>query len=267
MNRRGRSVAWTATAGLAVVLGLVGTWVGVGISHPGAGLFHLLCGWGLAFAGLAAWRVAPDSRVGPLLAAAGIGTFLGDAAGCLDISPISRRCLDLPVLAATSRALALLWTGFLAHALLTFPTGRIDDRTTRIAVAAGYLVALALPALGAGAEVVAGLALTAWLTIRWVRSSPRARAERLAALLGAAGLALVVSVADAGHGMTADCVAMACDPFYSTKPAHVGGGLGLASVHGFVAAHHGGIAIDSAPGEGTTVRLYLPAAASPAALL
>ena len=81
------------------------------------------------------------------------------------------------------------------------------------------------------------------------------------------GAYVVVSVADTGHGMTADCVAMACDPFYSTKPAHVGGGLGLASVHGFVAAHHGGIAIDSAPGEGTTVRLYLPAAAAPGGLL
>lgn len=76
------------------------------------------------------------------------------------------------------------------------------------------------------------------------------------------GAYVVVAVADSGVGMTAEAVALACDPFHSTKPAHVGGGLGLASVHGFVAAHHGGIAIESAPGEGTTVRLYLPAATS-----
>lgn len=81
------------------------------------------------------------------------------------------------------------------------------------------------------------------------------------------GAYVVVTVEDTGVGMTADVVTAACDPFYSTKPVHVGGGLGLASVHGFVAAHHGGIAIESAPGEGTTVRLYLPAAAATAALL
>lgn len=81
------------------------------------------------------------------------------------------------------------------------------------------------------------------------------------------GAYVVMAVEDTGVGMTADGVAAACDPFYSTKPAHIGGGLGLASVHGFVAAHHGGIAIESAPGEGTTVRLYLPAAATPTALL
>ncbi|MFN7979021.1 MAG: ATP-binding protein [Vicinamibacterales bacterium] len=81
------------------------------------------------------------------------------------------------------------------------------------------------------------------------------------------GAYVVVAVEDTGVGMTADVVTAACDPFYSTKPAHIGGGLGLASVHGFVAAHHGGIAIESAPGEGTTVRLYLPAAAASAALL
>jgi signal transduction histidine kinase len=60
--------------------------------------------------------------------------------------------------------------------------------------------------------------------------------------------------------MNADALRMACDPFYSTKPAHLGAGLGLASVHGFVAAHGGGLAIDSVIGRGTTVRLYLPTA-------
>ena len=71
---------------------------------------------------------------------------------------------------------------------------------------------------------------------------------------------VVVAVSDTGVGMTADAVAVACDPFYTTKPAHLGAGLGLASVHGVIAAHSGGLAIESAPGLGTTVRFYLPAA-------
>lgn len=75
-----------------------------------------------------------------------------------------------------------------------------------------------------------------------------------------AGTYVVIAVTDTGVGMTADAVGMACDPFYSTKPAHLGAGMGLASVHGFIAAHAGGLAIDSAVGRGTTVRLYLPAA-------
>ncbi len=81
----------------------------------------------------------------------------------------------------------------------------------------------------------------------------------LAPLAVPAGRYVVVSVTDTGAGMSAEAVAVACDPFYSTKPAHLGAGLGLASVHGFIASHSGGLAIESAPGQGTTVRLYLPA--------
>lgn len=81
---------------------------------------------------------------------------------------------------------------------------------------------------------------------------------RLAQLAVPAGAYVVIAVSDSGVGMTAEAIAVACDPFYSTKPAHLGAGLGLASVHGFIAAHSGGLAFDSAPGQGTTVRLYLP---------
>lgn len=82
----------------------------------------------------------------------------------------------------------------------------------------------------------------------------------LAQLAVPAGDYVVIAVSDTGVGMTAEAIAVACDPFYSTKPAHLGAGLGLASVHGFIAAHSGGLAIESTPGLGTTVRFYLPAA-------
>ncbi|MEZ5417580.1 MAG: ATP-binding protein [Vicinamibacterales bacterium] len=73
------------------------------------------------------------------------------------------------------------------------------------------------------------------------------------------GKYVVLTVADTGMGMNPDVVRIACEPFYSTKPAHLGAGLGLAVVHGFVTSHGGGLTIDSTPGAGTTVRLYLPA--------
>jgi signal transduction histidine kinase/CheY-like chemotaxis protein len=66
-------------------------------------------------------------------------------------------------------------------------------------------------------------------------------------------------VADTGEGMTADVLAHAFEPFFTTKPAGQGTGLGLSQVYGFTRQSGGFVRIDSTPGRGTTVRLYLPA--------
>jgi len=108
-------------------------------------------------------------------------------------------------------------------------------------------------------NAVEAMAQSGRLTLRVGREHVR-DGLRLAQLAVPPGDYVVIAVSDAGVGMTAEAVAVACDPFYSTKPAHLGAGLGLASVHGFIAAHSGGLAIESAPGLGTTVRFYLPAA-------
>ena len=69
---------------------------------------------------------------------------------------------------------------------------------------------------------------------------------------------IAISVRDTGVGIPPASLDIVCDPFYSTKPPHLAAGLGLASVHGIVASHSGGMLIDSTLGVGTTVILYLP---------
>lgn len=75
------------------------------------------------------------------------------------------------------------------------------------------------------------------------------------------GRFLRMSVSDTGTGMDADTAAHAFDPFFSSKTFGKGSGMGLAMVYGFVRQSGGEATIDSAPGAGTRIDLYLPLAA------
>jgi PAS domain S-box-containing protein len=68
-----------------------------------------------------------------------------------------------------------------------------------------------------------------------------------------------LSVSDTGVGMSPDVIARAFEPFFSTKSKEEGTGLGLATVYGIVTEAGGSVTIDSEPGLGTTVRVYIPA--------
>jgi PAS domain S-box-containing protein len=76
-----------------------------------------------------------------------------------------------------------------------------------------------------------------------------------------------VSVADTGEGMPPDVLARVFDPFFTTKPIGQGTGLGLSMVYGFARQTGGHVHIESRPGEGTKVDLYLPSHAGERPLL
>jgi PAS domain S-box-containing protein len=73
-----------------------------------------------------------------------------------------------------------------------------------------------------------------------------------------AGEYVVVSVTDAGCGMTAEELARAFEPFFTTKEVGKGTGLGLSQVYGFAKQSGGAARIESRKGVGTTVRIYMP---------
>lgn len=74
---------------------------------------------------------------------------------------------------------------------------------------------------------------------------------------------VVISIADEGHGMPPEVMEHAFEPFFTTKPEGKGTGLGLSMAHGFVRQSGGQIRLESAPGAGTTVTIYLPRHVAP----
>lgn len=121
----------------------------------------------------------------------------------------------------------------------------------QIGLAVEQLLANAVAAMPSGGQLRLGL----------TRVEPHSAIET-PFLSAPAGEYALITVSDTGIGIPAADLPRIFDPFFSTRPMHAAAGLGLAAVYGILAAHDGAIAVDSAVGQGTTVRLYLPLAAA-----
>jgi PAS domain S-box-containing protein len=78
------------------------------------------------------------------------------------------------------------------------------------------------------------------------------------------GQYVLLGISDDGCGMTPEVLEQAFEPFFTTKDVGKGSGLGLSMVYGFAKQSRGHVKLYSEPGQGTSVRLYLPRSTRPA---
>ena len=144
-----------------------------GATSPEAALIHLLVGLAFLLGGLFAWGREPENRTWPVMAAAGIGWFVGNLAA-----------VSMPLLHAAGIVFADSDAILLVVLVLIYPTGRFDDRVgrwfaglTAVVLTASNVVALLTGSTAA--PLVTGLAVTAGIGIlvprRWIRATPARR--------------------------------------------------------------------------------------------
>jgi signal transduction histidine kinase len=99
------------------------------------------------------------------------------------------------------------------------------------------------------------------LLVNAAQATPEGRVDEneIAVRIRAREGKVVIEVQDTGSGISAAQLKRIFEPFYTTKPAGVGSGIGLSVCESIVAELHGNIEVESSPGRGTTFRVTLPA--------
>jgi signal transduction histidine kinase len=183
-GRRGRLLLWPAGA----VVGVAAEWRLYGWADPGSWAADLVTGWAMIGCGLAGWARRPESRSGPLLAAAGFAWFVPDFA-----AP------SVGLLGWLGGYALYLHRGPLVQLVLTYPRGHIHGRVEGAVVAAGYAAALVTPVWDSRVGTVALAAVLVAVAVRgYVHATGGERRMRRSALqatvlfaAGAAAIALV----------------------------------------------------------------------------
>jgi signal transduction histidine kinase len=210
-------------------------------------VFGPVVGWSFVGTGLYAWRRRPESRFGALLTLLGFAWFLGPLGAA-----------DDPLLFILGIVLGSVWGPVLAHALLSFPSGRLATRRQRALVSAGYILVPLAPVPGllfsdsddlvdcegtcprnpllvsrdeslgetlfaAGSAVLMTLCLlVVWMLVaRWRAAGPSER-RGLAPLFGAGAVALLLVVGYAATKSPA-LIALAFLAFAATPFAFLAG--------------------------------------------
>lgn len=183
----GARIAAILLGAAAIVLGVGSEWLGARFAEPRQWIPDLAAGWALCAAGLVAAQQRPGSRVGSLLYLAGVTWFIPVAS-----VTIANALGDGPGTWVSS-ALFVVHRAPLAHAILTYPSGRIGGPMQRVAVLAAY-ASVVLPIVWqAPVAVIAAsgaFAGVCYWSYREAVGLPR-RARQLAARV-ATGLAAVV---------------------------------------------------------------------------
>src|SRR6185369_9384682 len=130
-----------AVATLAVVLGGLSLWVSHGPTRAAEFTPWLAAGLVCVGCGLSARRVASWSLEGALLVVTGFLWLIPDTSTCLNVEPLSHRCLAIDPPAPMAPVIGWLWAGTIGHAIVAFGDGRFRSRAVLAAAVAGYALA------------------------------------------------------------------------------------------------------------------------------
>ena len=197
-----------------------------------------------------AWSLDPriNQRLSAVRAAAARGaTLIGHLLAFARRQPLLPRAVDLNAVVAGMQDLLQSALGRKVQMEMRLADGlwsaQVDP--TQIELVILNLAINARDAMPAGGTVT-------------IQTENRHRGPPLRAEEPAEGDYVVVTVEDVGTGMTPEVLAKAFEPFFTTKGPGVGSGLGLSQVFGTARQSGGDVQIESTPGKGTSVSVFLP---------